>query len=129
MKNKRFELDVREFAKQTEINLETVIKRVSFDVYNKAKKNTPVDTGRARGSWNISEEYADLSSLPQGQYPSGTSNAVGNISGKEEVHVSNNVEYIDVLDQGSSRQAPQGIVDITVAQVEAELAVIIGKLD
>ena len=129
MKNKRFELDVREFAKQTEINLETVVKRVSFDVYNKAKKNTPVGTGRARGSWNISEEYADLSSLPQGQYPSGTSNAVGNISGKEEVHVSNNVEYIDVLDQGSSRQAPQGIVDITVAQVEAELAVIIGKLD
>jgi hypothetical protein len=129
MKNKRFELDVSKFAKQTEINLETVVKRVSFDVYNKAKQNTPVDTGRARGSWNISEEYADLSSLPQGQYPSGTSNAVGNISGKEEVHVSNNVEYIDVLDQGSSRQAPQGIVDITVAQVEAELAVIIGKLD
>lgn len=129
MKNKRFELDVTKFAKQTEINLETVVKRVSFDVYNKAKQNTPVDTGRARGSWNISEEYADLSSLPQGQYPSGTSNAVGNISGKEEVHVSNNVEYIDVLDQGSSRQAPQGIVDITVAQVEAELAVIIGKLD
>jgi len=129
MKNKRFEIDMEKFAKQAEINLETVVKRVSFEVYNKAKKNTPVDTGRARGSWNISEEYSDLSTLPEGQYPVGTTNAVGNISGKDEVHISNNLEYINALDEGRSRQAPSGMVDVTIAQVEAELSTIIGKLD
>ena len=129
MKNKQFEIDMAKFSKQTEINLETVVKRVSFDVYNKAKQNTPVDTGRARGSWNISEEYADLSTLPEGEYPTGTTNAVGSISGKDEVHISNNLEYINALDEGRSRQAPSGMVDVTIAQVEAELAVTIGKLD
>lgn len=129
MTDKTFELDVSKFIEQAGINVETAIRRVSFDVLNKAKGNTRVDTGRMRGSWNITEEVVDLTVLPEAPsaaaeyYGADTQNTVGYISGKNEVYISNNVEYAPFID------LKDNIVDLTVAQVEAEINATLRELD
>jgi hypothetical protein len=116
-----FNLNFTDFINETGMEVEQIVRRVGFDVLNKAKANTRVDTGRARGSWNITEEVVDPSTLPEapdgesGYYGAGTQNAVGYISGEQAVFVTNNVEYIEHLD------LKDDIVDLTVAQVEAEI--------
>jgi hypothetical protein len=57
-----------------------VQEKVMEDVSKEAKDNTPVATGRARRGWK-----------------------------KRNLDVVNNVDYIEKLDQGSSRQSPKGI--------------------
>jgi len=121
MSEQEFNLDFSDFINETGIEIEQIVRRVGFDVLNKAKANTRVDTGRARGSWNITEEVVDPSVLPPAPddkanyYGEATANAVGNISGEKAVFVTNNVEYIEFLD------LKDDIVDLTVAQVEAEI--------
>jgi len=121
MSEQEFNLDFADFINETGMEVEQIVRRVSFDVLNKAKANTRVDTGRARGSWNITEEVVDPSVLPpapdnkENYYGEATANTVGNISGEKAVFVTNNVEYIEFLD------LKDDIVDLTVAQVEAEI--------
>jgi len=121
MSEQEFNLDFADFINETGMEVEQIVRRVGFDVLNKAKANTRVDTGRARGSWNITEEVVDPSVLPpapdakENYYGEATANTVGNISGEKAVFVTNNVEYIEFLD------LKDDIVDLTVAQVEAEI--------
>ena len=59
MSEQEFNLDFADFINETGMEVEQIVRRVGFDVLNKAKANTRVDTGRARGSWNITEEVVD----------------------------------------------------------------------
>ena len=86
-------------------------------------------TGRLRGSWNITEEVVDPTVLPEapnnesGYYGPETQNQVGYISGKGEVYITNNVEYGPFID------LKDNIVDLTVAQVEAEINATLRELE
>jgi len=89
---------------------------------------TPVDTGAAKDSWNASVGHADLRIRDR---QAGYYNPLGEPDGERipeipgvapwgaEIHVSNNVPYINDLNAGSSRQAPAGFVELTLAEVAA----------
>ena len=48
--------------------------------------------------------------------------SVGRITGKGDViYITNNVDYINELDKGSSQQAPNGMVSLTINEVQAQL--------
>ena len=115
-----FSGDLAAFSKKIGVNFEQAVRKVSFDIWNDATELTPVDTGRARASWNISEEYANLSTKPAG-YEGGGKGVVGAITGKKDVIISNNVEYIVFLEEGSSTQAPNGMTKLAVANAVASI--------
>lgn len=117
-----FNVDLNNFSKKLNINLSQVIRKVSLDIWNGVTRRTPVDTGRARASWNLSEEFVNLSTAPE---TTSNPNAVGKrglITGKgKTVWVTNNVDYIEFLENGSSKQAPTGMVNITLAEAAAKI--------
>lgn len=115
-----FNADLVAFSKKVGVNFETVVRKVSIDIWNDVTTLTPVDTGRARASWNVSEEYANLAVKPESYNGSGKG-AVGRISGKQDVIISNNVEYIVFLEEGSSEQAPAGMTKLAVANAAASI--------
>ena len=93
---------------------------------------TPIDTGRASGSWNLSVGRPDRETLPanfnQSRDPTIATNAP--LLGKIDVEgfrlgqtfwISDNVEYIEFLEAGSSRQAPAGMVGVTMARMRGEV--------
>lgn len=83
---------------------------------------TPVNTGRARGNWQIGigkdpteelERYGDSSSeeLPK----------LDTCHKDETIYIANNLPYIQALEYGHSQQAPQGMVGVTMAGIQQKI--------
>lgn len=126
--SKEFNEALNRAAKELEADIADIVRVTAFKIERKCVERTPVDTGRARASWNISEEYADLKVAPEGNHgmppPSSggvKGGAVGGISGKKPIFISNNLEYIVPLEFGHSKQAPNGMAALAIAEVLAEL--------
>lgn len=101
------------------------VKRVSFQVLKGVIFRTPVDTGRARGGWLVTVGSPTKDESDQGTDRTGnTTLAKGTAviaSAKEfkKIFIDNNVNYIEFLEDGSSAQAPAGIVGPTLDEVGA----------
>lgn len=111
----------------TEEDLVQIVEKLGFEIWKRATNRTPVDTGRARGGWTIS-----WGAQPTWQPEAGKHFSPDNQ--KEDVtladapdpgepkmfgtlHVTNNVEYIVILEHGHSDQAPQGMLEQAVNEV------------
>lgn len=106
---------------QDEINKETRI--VGLTLLRLVVKATPVDTGRARGNWfvsvgtpfrGISEDRKASSAITEGN------NVIGsavNIS-YPTITLSNNLPYIERLNDGHSQQAPAKFVELAIQRVQ-----------
>ena len=123
MSVRQFNLDLAKFSKKTQLNLDIVARKVGFEIWNGVTKKTPVDTGRARASWNLTEEVVNLKTASENVvHGANAKGSVGRITGKGDViYITNNVDYINELDKGSSQQAPNGMVSLTINEVQAQL--------
>ena len=79
-------------TKQLKVEASTEFATVMDAFYKELKKSTPIRTGRARAGWR---KYRDTK--------------IGN--GQNQTVITNAVPYIGPLDEGKSKQAPDGIVD------------------
>lgn len=111
--------DVSAFVRKTEAKIETAIRKIAIDVFTEVVLMTPVDTGRARGNWQVA-----IGSIPSGTLElddkDGTAtiakvqaDALGLKAG-QSIYLVNNLEYITALEFGHSKQAPSGMVRLTV---------------
>ncbi len=98
--------------------------RVARNLQLEVAFRTPVDTGAAKDSWNLSvdrpnpnfKERLDGYHNPSRESILGEVTVEGFELGKE-LHVSNNTRYIEYLnDPGTSPQAPPHFVEATVAE-------------
>jgi hypothetical protein len=124
----RFELDLTNVINRYQGEMDDVVKKINFDLFSRVIMRTPVDTGRARGNWQ-----AGINRMPQGlvdrEDPKGgvNGNGTGRSTARAEVQrvtlsmkagdtgvLVNHLPYIVELEQGSSRQAPAGMVIASV---------------
>jgi hypothetical protein len=114
--NHRAELEAA-YQKKVVQRLERTVRQVGLIVFGEIVSNTPVDTGRARGNWNIDLNAPDLSN-ENAPNPSGdTSKAaplVASYKLDDKIFIANNLPYIRRLDEGHSTQAPAGFVDAAI---------------
>lgn len=109
-----------------------VQRAVFLDIAKRCIDMTPVDSGRARGGWNGdidnfgTDNNAGFSGTPAAAAQKSLSSALAAV-GKHEpgraLTLSNNVEYIPYLNQGSSSQAPAGITDVVLANFKNIVAI------
>lgn len=96
---------------------------------------TPVDTGRARSNWQVEIGQAASGTLEsfdksgQGAIATGRK-VIEGYKGGSSVNITNNLPYIERLNDGWSAQAPAGFVEkavqVGVAAIQAEAAKIVG---
>lgn len=126
-----FDKDLRIFATvQVPSDHTDVVKKVALQVLKGVVNKTPVDTGRARSNWmtavnavpentvdqsaNISREQASAESINRGVA------VIDSVKPFSTVSIANNLPYIGVLEYGGSKQAPEGMVRKTLAELEAK---------
>lgn len=123
---------IAEFAKLINVNLKTVVQTLTTEVWTDITKRTPVDTGRARASWMISEKTIPTGTPPPGAYATPATAAalekVKDITGTQVVYIVSNLDYIEPLENGHSAQAPAGMVQIAIATAAAKIKLMIKKL-
>ncbi|MEJ8571229.1 HK97 gp10 family phage protein [Microbaculum marinum] len=118
-----FSLDVSRWVDGTEARMDLVVRKICLDLFTRVILRSPVDTGRFRGNWQIS-----IGDVPDGVLdltdPSGsatisrtTAEAIGVRAG-EEVFFVNNLPYGPALERGHSRQAPAGMVGVTLVEFQ-----------
>lgn len=123
----QFKADLNKFAQQIGADVALVRKKVAFDFMERTVSRTPVDTGRARASWNMADGAPDSSVAPEGaRNPQAAIDealakrlSVSFTQPFAVTWVSNALPYIEILEMGSSQQAPNGFVRISLSEIEA----------
>ena len=107
--------------------------RTALDLMNRIVLKTPVDTGRARGNWQLTQRSPAEDMVPETSAKVSSSEtppsailmeAEQTASGAQlgdDIWISNNLPYIDALEEGRSQQAPHGMVALSLAEAEQGL--------
>lgn len=97
-------------------------RKVAIDALQRITIRTPVDTGFARGNWQVTIGASNDSVLEQQR---GLDDVIAAARAQlaalppyATIFIFNNADYIRFLEQGSSAQAPQGMVAVTLAEVD-----------
>ncbi len=122
-----FQSDLRKFNDKTKLQATRRIRRVALLAFRMIIIGTPVLTGCARGNWRISfgdlRRDFDMKSLDKtcGKTISRASLDISNAKVGVDVNICNSVHYIMALEDGYSRQAPNGMVGITCRTLKAQI--------
>lgn len=118
-----FALDLRKFREKTEKRTKDAFHKIALDIDRGVVLSTPVDTGRARGAWNVGINNVNLEETtlsPKKSIAGKVSEDEATIKTAENgdvIFISNNVDYIQYLEEGSSDQAPIGMVAKTLRRM------------
>lgn len=115
---RQFRVDLRKFAKSLDIKIETVMRRTALGIFSGVVKRTPVDTGTARASWQLSMDKVsdDVVTVPKGSKLSSTEatamarrqlGRLKDVKAYDLIVISNNVPYIEVLEYGGYPDPPK----------------------
>lgn len=118
----QFERRMRRLGARVEQGASRVVRETALAILAEVVIATPVDTGRARGNWNVglgvapdpSPEEQQATLDPSGQVALQRGAAVIAARRDEAIFLSNNVPYIEQLNAGSSAQAPALFVEKSV---------------
>lgn len=97
---------------------------IFLETHRRIVLRTPVDTGRARGNWMVSEGEPVTESDPSRfdkTGGAGMAEAKGlakDLKFGDVAFIVNNLPYIEALENGHSKQAPAGMVAVTVTEMQ-----------
>ncbi|HDR1268614.1 TPA: HK97 gp10 family phage protein [Pasteurella multocida] len=128
-----FVIDIAKFREKLGNKADLVLRKVGIETYEKVKQKTPVDTGQLRASWTVS-----VNGMPQNY--NGDISALNTAKFGDTIIIATDKPYAPVIEyglypkpggikteNGFSTQAPQGMVRITVQEMQAWLRSNLGK--
>lgn len=126
---KLFEADLEKLAEGLDVTMVAVVQKITWDAFTRLTLKTPVDTGRARASWDVKigspSPFIPKEGTTKMKDPGST---IGNISEGDVVFITTALDYMRFLEGGSSKQAPAGMVEVSLAEIEVEIEAILGQL-
>lgn len=122
----RFSKRIQRRADKVPSNANRLVRAIALQSLTTVSFATPVDTGRARSNWQVGIGKANLDTIDSFAEDTGNSDAngaiatqmavakgntlIGQYKGKGDLFISNNLDYIQGLDEGKSPQAPPNFV-------------------
>lgn len=114
-------------ARRVNLDIQTVARKSTLDVFTAIKLRSPVLTGRFRANWNVSFGAPNLSTT--------TSTLSGRIDTEilksaslplgGVIYMSNGLPYAEKLEYGYSQKAPAGMVRITSIEFDRYVQMVI----
>lgn len=143
-----FSLDVSKFVEKAQGNAEKVVQKVSGHLLASVVLRTPVGNptlwkskppagyvgGRLRGNWNVSIGAADFTTTVVRDQTGGATIARGNniLHGWKDgdIYLMNSLPYVRPIEYlGHSKQAPAGMVRLTVTEFQTFIAQAVNEVD
>lgn len=135
-----FAVDISQFVKRAKAAPGIVVRRASLELMTSIVLKTPVDTGRARASWQASLNRVDPSVTYTLTDKDGTKTivrgaaAINQWRDGDTIVLFSNLPYMPVLEFGrndgrpGSKQAPQGMVRVSIAEWNDHIAAALRSL-
>lgn len=118
-----FASDMAKFAKLTNSSLDETGRAIALELFGSVIKDTPVDTGRARGNWQTSigtPKESEIDRDGSGPALAEAARETSKFGMGKLVWLSNNMPYIYRLEfLGWSKQAPSGMARKNVARIQS----------
>ena len=117
-----FSVAIGEFAKRAGANAELVARKVGIDALTSIVRRSPVDTGRFRANWQVGIDAVgkrtdDVDKAGNATIAQGAGQ-IGQTALGDSIWISNSLPYASRLEYGYSKQAPLGMVRVTIAEFE-----------
>jgi len=124
----QFTVDISRFVKRAKAAPGIVVRRASLELMTSIVLKTPVDTGRARASWQVSLNRVDPTVTYTAIDKDGAKTivrgaaAINQWRDGDTIVLFSNLPYMPVLEYGrddgrpGSKQAPQGMVRVSIAE-------------
>lgn len=125
-RNDAFRSNLRLRVAKAEKKIDLAIRYTVMGMAQRLVNRSPVDTGRFRGNWQfgVASVNTDTSSSPD----SSGAGSIGRImrglstvASGQKIFVTNSLPYARRLEYGWSKQAPGGMVRLTVAEFKSVL--------
>lgn len=128
--------DIKKASDMLGININDMVRYLSLHIFTQVVQRTPVDEGYLRAAWNISLNKPVYITVPG---DSGSNSLPKDLGWFPQVHITNGLPYAGVVEYGLypgigpktvegtnpttgggifSRQAPVGMVEVTLASIE-----------
>ena len=126
----KFNKFLKDFAAQAKIDNKIVLRKFTIDLMTRVIYRTPVDTGRARAGWKAAGDALGIKIPPpkrraKGDAPFDHGVYEENLDAQiMTIYVANNVHYILPLEYGWSKQAPLGMLRISMAELRSGNALV-----
>jgi hypothetical protein len=125
-----FSKQVQQIVEKTKIRMDVVVRKLCMDMFSDIMMASPVLTGAFRGNWMLSIGQPAFSTdkskklKEDGAALAATNAAVAGM-GKEAIgsviYWTNSMPYAYRLEHGWSKQAPNGMVAVTVAAWQSHM--------
>ena len=118
-----FAADLSRFAKKAEAATDAVVRKVTIDLFHDVVRRTPVDTGRLKANWQVSQNVPVSGTLTTTDKSGATTIAaitVGVGGAGSVTYLANNLPYAHRIeyDGWSHTKAPAGMVRVSMARVQ-----------
>lgn len=140
----QFNKEVTQFAKSIPGKVTAMQKKIVLEALRRLVEKTPVDTGRARGNWQVmigspasgqvGGDWPKTGGSPKTERPplrpednDTILNGLAALTGLPKfqvVWISNNIDYIEFLERGDSTQTPEGMLAITIEELRNMFTVV-----
>ena len=95
-----FSEDLGKFRAKSIDDVDRKLRGISLSLFNSIILKTPVDTGRARGNWQIDTSQSKTAGL---------------------VRITNNVPYIVILEYGDKNRKPVAMVRTSILEIQTNM--------
>ena len=139
---------MQKYSVAVEAAVNKIVQKTALLVDQVVVSSTPVDTGKARSNWLPSlggprngtippyvpyPSYADPVKFGESGNAQGAIDAARLVVGarsksSEDIYIRNSVHYISDLNDGNSRQAPAGFVQMAVQAASASIQTSAGRI-
>jgi hypothetical protein len=123
-----FALQLSEFARKAGANADLVVQKVTLDILRRVVLRSPVLSGRFRGNWQTTIGSPASGTLAVDDKSGNVATSAGqqalvSFQCGPSIFITNNLPYGRKLEyEGWSKQAPAGMVRITVAEFQGLVA-------
>lgn len=120
---KSFGAALDKFAGDIEPKSRLIQRKIAFEALEGVVLMTPVDSGRARGNWQVSVNAVINSQIENSDKSGGGTIAAGeavmtSTPPNSIIWLNNGLPYIDALEHGHSQKAPEGMVALTANRLK-----------
>ena len=117
-----FEMDISRFVNRVKDGSNRTLRKIGVAGYQIVTNLTPVDTGRAKGNWYPGLNLIDRTATENVGFDATRADAeFSNVKPGDTMNISNSLPYIVQLENGSSMQAPQGMVRRTMLLLKRKI--------
>lgn len=126
-----FSKQIEAIVERTKIKMDLVVRKFCFEMFSDIMMASPVDTGAFRGNWMLSVGAPNISTNADSKLSSDNS-ALAAINASmatsinkdalgKTIYFTNSMPYAYRLEHGWSKQAPAGMVNVTILAYKANL--------